>query len=431
MFMVMSGPTSNSFLKGRRYGGSVLGLAALLICAPAHGQTSSRDISISVHEAITDAWNNDPVRTELQTNQQSADARAKAAQSWFAGGPTLSADYYDDRIGGSHLGYITWQGGVSVPLWLPGQGTATENVAHADARTALIRLDVERMAVAVRVVDAAGAAILARKRETAALATLSALERISSAVSRAVRVGESGSVDSQAVTAQLADARSELEGAREEIFTSRAALQTLLGVDGIPDITQADRRWLVLTRANNLRWVEDDDPRVRAAHEEDIAAQAQVRLARASFMPNPEVGVDAIDQAQYGSPWDTQVGFNVRVPLPNAVTTTPVTSAARDRLAAASRQEIQARRAVQNEMAQVRARVEAATTTLDDARVSASAMLRRADAMEHSWRLGESPLIEALRARTDAYRSLLALNRAEIGWHGAIIRIGIATGTMP
>ncbi|UMM08159.1 TolC family protein [Gluconobacter frateurii] len=427
----MSGPTSNSFLKGRRYGGSVLGLAALLICAPAYGQTSSRDISISVHEAITDAWNNDPVRTELQTNQQSADARAKAAQSWFAGGPTLSADYYDDRIGGSHLGYITWQGGVSVPLWLPGQGTATENVAHADARTALIRLDVERMAVAVRVVDAAGAAILARKRETAALATLSALERISSAVSRAVRVGESGSVDSQAVTAQLADARSELEGAREEIFTSRAALQTLLGVDGIPDITQADRRWLVLTRANNLRWVEDDDPRVRAAHEEVIAAQAQVRLARASFMPNPEVGVDAIDQAQYGSPWDTQVGFNVRVPLPNAVTTTPVTSAARDRLAAASRQEIQARRAVQNEMAQVRARVEAATTTLDDARVSASAMLRRADAMEHSWRLGESPLIEALRARTDAYRSLLALNRAEIAWHGAIIRIGIATGTMP
>ncbi|GBR16639.1 TolC family protein [Gluconobacter frateurii] len=427
----MSGPTSNSFLKGRRYGGSVLGLAALLICAPAHGQTSSRDISISVHEAITDAWNNDPVRTELQTNQQSADARAKAAQSWFAGGPTLSADYYDDRIGGSHLGYITWQGGVSVPLWLPGQGTATENVAHADARTALIRLDVERMAVAVRVVDAAGAAILARKRETAAQATLSALERISSAVSRAVRAGESGSVDSQAVTAQLADARSELEGAREEIFTSRAALQTLLGVDGIPDITQADRRWLVLTRANNLRWVEDDDPRVRAAHEEVIAAQAQVRLARASFMPNPEVGVDAIDQAQYGSPWDTQVGFNVRVPLPNAVTTTPVTSAARDRLAAASRQEIQARRAVQNEMAQVRARVEAATTTLDDARVSASAMLRRADAMEHSWRLGESPLIEALRARTDAYRSLLALNRAEIAWHGAIIRIGIATGTMP
>ncbi|GBR58620.1 cobalt/zinc/cadmium resistance heavy metal efflux pump protein [Gluconobacter thailandicus F149-1 = NBRC 100600] len=231
--------------------------------------------------------------------------------------------------------------------------------------------------------------------------------------------------------AQLADARSELESAREEISTSRTALQTLLGIDGIPDITQADRRWLVLTRANNLRWVEDDDPRVRAAHQEVIAAQAQVHLARASFMPNPEVGVEALDQAQYGSPWDTQVGFNVRVPLPNAVTTTPLTSAARDRLAAASRQEIQARRAVQNEMAQVRARLEAATITLDDARVSASAMLRRADAMEHSWRLGESPLIEALRARTDAYRSILALNRAEIAWHGAIIRIGIATGTMP
>ncbi|WP_016737990.1 TolC family protein [Gluconobacter thailandicus] len=427
----MFGLTSNFFLGNLRCIGSALSFAILLLCSPALGQTSTGEISISVHEAIAMAWKNDPVRTELQTNQQSADARAKAAQSWFAGGPTLSADYYDDRIGGSHLGYITWQGSVSVPLWLPGQGTATENVAHADARTALMRLDVERMAVAVRVVDAAGAASLARKRETAALSTLSALKRVSDVVSRSVRAGESVSVDSQAIMAQLADARSELESAREEISTSRTALQTLLGIDGIPDITQADRRWLVLTRANNLRWVEDDDPRVRAAHQEVIAAQAQVHLARASFMPNPEVGVEALDQAQYGSPWDTQVGFNVRVPLPNAVTTTPLTSAARDRLAAASRQEIQARRAVQNEMAQVRARLEAATITLDDARVSASAMLRRADAMEHSWRLGESPLIEALRARTDAYRSILALNRAEIAWHGAIIRIGIATGTMP
>ncbi|MDI6652911.1 TolC family protein [Gluconobacter japonicus] len=415
----------------RTYLGCALSLAMLIFCSQTHGQATSHEISISVHEAITEAWNNDPVRTELQTNQQSADARAKAAQSWFAGGPTLSADYYDDRISGSNLGYITWQGGVSVPLWLPGQGTATEKVAHADARTALMRLDVERMAVAVRVVEAAGNAILARKRETAALSTLTALQRISDAVSRAVRAGEAASVDSQAVMAQLADARTELESSREEIVTSRTALQTLLGVEGIPDITQADRRWLVLTRANNLRWVEDDDPRVRAAHQEVIAAQEQVHLARASFMPNPEVGVDAIDQAQYGSPWDTQVGFNVRVPLPNAVTTTPVTSAARDRLAMAGRQEIQARRAVQNEMAQVRARVETATATLDDARVSASAMLRRADAMEHSWRIGETPLIEALRARTDAYRSLLTLNRAEIAWHEAIIRIGIATGTMP
>lgn len=77
---------------------------------------------LSVHDAIAAAWKIDPVRAELETNQDSADVRAKAAQSWFAGGPTLTGDYYDDRISGSNHGYITWQGGVSVPLWLPGQG---------------------------------------------------------------------------------------------------------------------------------------------------------------------------------------------------------------------------------------------------------------------------------------------------------------------
>jgi len=162
-----------------------------------------------------------------------------------------------------------------------------------------------------------------------------------------------------------------------------------------------------------------------------MAAEADMHLARSSFMPNPEVGIDAIDQGQYGSPWATQVGVNVRVPLPSDVTHTPLLSAAQNRLAAATRTEIEARRAVHTELVQVMARVTAAREMLTQSQMSASQTMKRADAMERSWRLGETSLIEALRARTDAWRALLTLNQAEVAWHSAIVRICISTGKLP
>ncbi|MEJ5117787.1 TolC family protein [Gluconobacter cerinus] len=392
---------------------------------------SADDTVIPLHTALGAAWDNDPVRQELATNAQSADARAAAAKSWFAGGPILTASYSDDRASGTNLGYITWQGGVSVPLWLPGQGSATEHLAQADAKAALARVEVERMAIAVRVLEQSGAAILADRRVIAAHMLVRSMEHIASLTSQSKAQGETTGVEMQAVNAQLADIRSELAEAEENQTRTRAELLSLLGIPGLPDILSAQAPWLARIPTGNLQALENLDPRLQSAHRAVVAAEEDMHLARSSFMPNPEIGIDAIDEGQYGSPWATQVGVNVRVPLPSDVTHTPLLSAARDRLAAATRAEVQARRAVHTELVQVMARVKAAHEMLLQSQTSASQTMKRADAMEHSWRLGETPLIEALRARTDAWRALLTLNQAEVAWHSAIVRICISTGTLP
>ncbi|WP_084593538.1 TolC family protein [Acetobacter indonesiensis] len=411
-------------------------LKILLCCVSfAAGLTSvahaTDDPRISFRDALTAAWANDPVRRELATNSQSADARAEAAKSWFAGGPILTGSYYDDRAAGTNLGYITWQGGVSVPLWLPGQGTATERVAEADSRAALSRVDVERMAVAVRVLEQAGTTVLAQRRVVVGRALVKSFEHIVALAARAQARGEISTVELQAVTAQLSDARGEVAMAETARTDAVGRLRTLLGIAGVPDLMAADPRWLNRIPMGDTRQIEERDPRVQAAHRTVMAAQEQMRLARASYMPNPEVGVGAIDQGQYGSPWATQVGVNIRVALPSDVTNTPQISAARDRVAASDRAEIEARRAVHDELGQVMARLTGTREALLQSRTSASQTMQRADAMEHSWMRGETPLIEALRARTDAWRSLLALNQAEVAWSSAIVRIGISTGTLP
>ncbi|MFT9449280.1 TolC family protein [Gluconobacter japonicus] len=393
--------------------------------------SAASDPVLPLRTALTAAWENDPVRQELAINTQSADARAAAAKSWFAGGPVLTASYSDDRAAGTNLGYVTWQGGVSVPLWLPGQGSATEHLAQADSKAALARVEVERMAIAVRVLEQGSAAILADRRVIAARMIVRSLEHIALLTNRSKEQGEATGVEVQAVNAQLAETRSELAQAEEDQTRSRVALFSLLGIQGVPDILAAQAPWLARIPTGNPKALEDLDPRIKAAHRAVMAAQEDMHLARSSFMPNPEVGIDAIDQGQYGSPWATQVGVNIRVPLPSDVTHTPLLSAAQNRLAAAMRAEVEARRAVHNELAQVMARVTAARVMLLQSQTGASQTMKRADAMEHSWQLGETPLIEVLRARTEAWRALLTLNQAEVAWHSAIIRICISTGTLP
>lgn len=409
----------------RTLGAALLAVACLAAAPPAHAA------GLAFHDAVSAAWAIDPMRAELATNRQSADDRADAARSWFPGGPVVSAQYYDDHFIGSNLGYTTYQGSISVPLWLPGQGTATRRVAQADAAAIQERMNAEHMAVAVRVLDATGALVIAQRRQAVALSLLQAMRRLDAATAHAARVGESPLSDRQAVAAELAAARNEVALAREQTATAAAALQVLLGRDGVPDILSCDARLLARTRFGTPQLVEDNDPRVRAARRAVMAAQESVRLARASFMPNPEIGVGVIHQGQYGSPWDDQVGVNVIMPLPSAARNVPQMAAARDRLAAAGSQELQARRAVRVELAQVRARLDASAATLDGARAAAGALNRRADEMERSWQVGETSLVEALRARQAAYSAILTLNRAEIEWHAAIMRAAIAAGTTP
>ncbi|WP_259650170.1 TolC family protein [Gluconacetobacter diazotrophicus] len=411
---------------GRRTVIVAAALAAAIGTAPA-----ARAGGLSFHDAVTAAWTADPVRVELSTNRESADARADAAKSWFPGGPVVSAQYFDDHFIGSNIGYTTYQGSVSVPLWLPGQGTATTRVAQAESATIQERLNVEHMAVAVRVLEATGTLVIAQRRHALALSMLGIMQRIDAAVGRAARGGESPRADQQAADAELAASRTEIGLAQEQVDAAEAALTTLLGRPGLPDILSYDARFLARTRLDTPQLIEDNDPRVRAARRGVMAAEEGVRLARASFMPNPEIGVGAIHEGQYGSPWDNRVGVNITVPLPSEARNVPMMADARNKLAAANSQDVQARRMVRVELAQVRARLDAAGTTLGSARASAGALNRRADEMERSWQVGETTLIEALRARQAAYNAILALNAADVGWHAAIVRAAIASGMTP
>jgi len=384
--------------------------------------------ALTFEQAVELAWKIDPVRLNLLTNRQSANARAKAADSLFPGGPVVTGDYYSDHFVGSRQGYATWQGGLSVPLWLPGQSEATVRVAEAESATVHERLDVEHMSLSVRLLDATGAVVVARRKQESARHLLNAIKQIAGSVADMVKSGEAPSTDKDAIDAELANAKSELDVAIEQTSVTLASLVEILGRTEAPNISTFDAAALRKAKLDPARLDPDNDPRVRAAHMAVMAAREGMHLAQKSFMPNPQIGIAAIRDIQFGSPWDTRTGVTLTVPLPSDAQNVPLLAEARNKLSAAESEESLARRMVRVELTQVSARLKAATATLTNAKTSVDALNRRAADFEKAWKAKETSLIETLRAYQGAYAAMLTHDQAETAWHVAIARVFIASG---
>ncbi len=401
-------------------------ICVLLVLIATHG--SSRAAEVSFVDALKLAWKRDPVRIDLLANKHSAAARADAAQSLFPSGPILSGDYYSDKYVGSHQGYATWQGAISVPLWLPGQSEATVQVAQTESEALQERLHVEHMSLAVKLLDIAGTVFLAQRKQEFAGDQLSTIKSLARTIAKKVQAGEAPSTDQNAIDAEVATADTQLKMADEEKIVALASLSEILGGPQVPDLGSYNLRTLRQSQIKGTHLQPDQDPRVLAAHLSVINARDRLHLAEKSFMPNPQIGIAAIRDIQFGSPWDTRTAITFNMALPSDAQNVPLKTAAIDKLTAAEKEEQLVRRMVRIEYARVTARQKAAAATLTNTKTAVAALTKRADDIENSWKLNESSLIEVLRAHQSAFNAKLALAQAEVELHASVIRFFISAG---
>lgn len=389
-------------------------------------------MAVSLHQAIRDAWAQDPLRQSLMVDRQAADNNADAARSWFPGGPILSGQYYDDHALGSNQGYTTYQTGVAVPLWLPGQRSATIRQEQAGGGVATAHLAMERMVMAVRVLRAALGGATARLNVQSLQDERRALVEIESSARHLMDAGEISSSDHAAVASDLEAVEGRLTEARERLADERAGLEELTGQSDIPELDEVDGHALAAVRGGaTVEQAVDHDPRLRFAHAQVVAARASDDLARRSFMPNPEVGVDAIHEKQYGSPWNTRVGVQLTVPLPSEARNVPMRMKAVREIAAAEREERQTRRAVRADYSRALARLAASLDILRHASGRDRVLARRIEDLRKGWVTGETPVIEYLRARQAGLEARLQQQTASVEWRGAIAQMMIMAGETP
>ena len=185
-------------------------------------------------------------------------ARHLSGSAFFPDAPYLTGQYDNDQILGSNHDYKTTQAELGTPLWLPGEGTATERVANADAASVDAARRAAQLALAADVVDLATRARFALEARDVAARRLTTNTALARSTAQRFQVGEGSQSDSLAADAEASSASASLE---EPQAALEAAVVTLAKVTGRNTVPTLDPPPL-LHAASLAR-----DPRIMAAEQ--------------------------------------------------------------------------------------------------------------------------------------------------------------------
>ena len=408
--------------------------AVLLIAAPALAKppprlaTAPSSHDPSFHDAVAAAWSRLPQRRTLAARQGVAAAQFLAGSALFPNAPYATGTYINDKILGSNENYLTTQGELGTPVWLPGEGTATQNVASADAATVAADADATHLALAVQVLGLAAQAAFAANERDVAQRRLATAEALATDLAHRYGVGESSESDALAADAEAAGARVTLSAADAQLASAVAALAAVTGRETVPRLAAPVSRGAA---GAALAVAPATHPRIIAAERAVAAAQAKARLTRIENRDSPTVGVTGINEKQYGSPWDTRFGVVFRLPFATEARNAPLRAAAEETMTQAEVQLVLARREVLAAVRQAAAVLAGAERGSAAATRAADALDKRRGEVERAWHVGEMPLIEVVRANALAFDADLARDKTRTELDAARQRLRLAEGILP
>lgn len=393
--------------------------------ASAPGHTAG---SVTLRAALDAAWQRAVAARESAGQSRRADADRAAAGSFWAAPPSLELSHRSDRLHGNAGGRET-EIGVAAPLWLPGQRAARSATAEAAAAQAFAAELVARLGVAGELREAAWqlAALQAEASEAASQAE--ALKQLADDIDRRVRAGDMARADALAAQAELLAASALQFDLRQRLQAARARWTLLTGLTAAPDLTAAAAidGALAITPATAAA-----HPELQLASRSTDLARQRVELMRRSRRDAPELTVglrqDVPGRAE-GSQGSVAIGL--RLPFGTDDRNRPLEAAALAELDVAETHELRLRERLDSDIAVARDAQRSAEAQTEAEAIRARLLRERAALIDKSFRAGEAPLPDLLRARSTAAQadSAAARQLAALGLSRA--KLQQALGILP
>jgi outer membrane protein TolC len=376
----------------------------------------------TLRDVFEKAWANSPQGKTVVAKREEAVASRTVAESWFPGTPKIALAQQTDRWN-DNLGNEESEIGISVPLWLPGQKAARLAVAEADGDENQRSIAATRLAVAGELRTALWTLYLAQSEAEVAVERLDAAAKLEADVARRVKVGEIARSDLLLVKQETSSARAAAAEAKARVVRSTQRYRVLTGSEQLPDNPQEP---VVVAAADDLH------PRLAAGQAIAERARAGMNLARESRRDAPSIGVQYRRErdAAGAIPRDS-VTLAISIPFAAEVRNAPLIASANTAL-------IQADAQYQRLLADVDAEVMEAEAQLDSARIGAELAVDREQAaaerltlMRRAFELGETALVELLRAQSQATESRIELGRSRARLSAAQANLNQARGITP
>lgn len=388
-------------------------LLVVLFAGPASSQT--------LHDFVEAAAARNPELAGLAGRREAIGARQYAADALTPGAPTLNGSYVTDQVLVNRH-QTDAQIGISTPLWLPGEGTASRRVADAE----LIRSSAQAAAIKLKIAglvrDSLADFALAQAELAIAERRVRDTRALEADVGRRARAREASEADLLLVRAERIAADGELRERRAALEQSRLDFRTLTGIAPVAAALNEPLPEAAATA----------HPRLADAKGAINVARANRALAAIQVRDSPEIGLSARhNQDISGTVFDNSIGIELRIPFATDARNRPRQAAAQAELTEASAGFVAAEREIGTEQQKARIGYDNALVQRDLAGERTRALKQQSALIGRGYQGGQISLFDYVRTRSLAYEAEFAGSRAEIGVPKARGRLNQAFGVIP
>ena len=406
---------------------SLLWIALLLVAA----QPVRSEPIQTLAQAYAAAWQRQPVAQAVGERENALRARRSAADALTPQPPSIELGGRSDRLN-SDRGVMEQQVGLVLPLWLPGERSASQALAEAEMGALDGRMAALRLQLAGEVRDAWWGWQLAGNEKALAAARVAAARRLLDDVARRVAAGDLSRADQHQAAGALAAAQAQQAEAEVALEAARYRLQALTGQLPITTGPVAEPLAGEMPSAELPNASANAHPLLRELQTRGDVSRRSLELTRAQSRNNPEIAVATRrERSLAGEAMEQTWGLALRIPF---------SSGARNeaRLAEANADLIESRlqferqgERLSSERAAAQAQLLAARKLLAAAELRVQLAGENRGFFDKSFRLGETDLPTRLRIELEAFEAERQASRARINLAQRISAQRQALGLLP
>jgi outer membrane protein TolC len=355
--------------------------------------------------------------------QAEGEAARAAASSLLAADPSLILHHESDVVA-SDDGYRNWQGGVEMPLWLPGQRDRYRRVADTTEQeaAALQRLQHWRMAGEVR--ELLWSLAIATAKLDLAEQALASAGKLQADVEKRVSAGELARSETILARKETLDRMADIAQAKAELEALQGKYRNQTGLQALPaTFTEAMPAETVIP---------EDHPALAAARIAAARARSERDRVSSGRRGNPVLTLGGQSERDVReTSYDESITVELSVPFGMRSHHAPQVAAAERSLTEAMIELRRVQRELENERDRVLAEAGQSSVTFELSQQQEQLAEEGLRLMQRAFELGESDLFTLLQAHKQALaaRRDLRISRLELG--RAYARVNQIVGVIP
>ncbi len=418
---------------------SVFTLSGLVLTAQAQvTPAAATSNALSLKEVFDAAWQRQPEAQAFQKRRDAVQAQAKAASMRSPEPPSLEISQRSDGMTGNK-GAREIELGITVPIWLPGQRTASADLAQAESSLLERKLLATKLRLASAVRDAWWGWLRARVDAEMASEQLANAQGLAADVAKRTLAGDLAKSDQHQAEGAVAAAQAHAAQAQAASAAAFAQVMALTGRSARADLTVNAAG--EPTPGPNLglspgqtpsSWPSAGHPLLAELEDRITVAERTAQLIGTQKRSNPELTVaTSRERGAFGERYGQTVLVGIRVPLGAGPGHDAHLANAQAEAIEVQTQRVLEKARIQADQQGAAARLAAVRTQLDAVQRRARLANETRGFFDKSFRLGQTDLPTRLRIEAEAAEATRQAARSQIELASAMSAWRQSLGLLP